>query len=316
MVSDSLTVALYHSGSVIVAIGSMHIICPHCTTSYAIDLATLGASGRTVRCSRCKEVWLARPEDATEVAASVPAMAGAGGQTTEADAAAEWDALAREDDSQEQETPVVDSPSISSDWPVSADEQGSADLSGTDGPSIARYGLSDTEAGRQGRSWLRRLAKPPGLLRTSGKTFVSLPTVCAAMGALVLALMIWRVDVVRLLPQTATFYKMVGLDVNLRGLVFKDVKITTETVEGKPVLVIEGAIVGEARKPVELPRLRFSVRDAQGAEIYAWNAVLEQPVLKPGERAWFKSRLASPPPEGRNIDVRFFSRRDIVSGNI
>ena len=316
MVSDSLTVALYHSGSVIVAIGSMHIICPHCTTSYAIDLATLGASGRTVRCSRCKEVWLARPEDATEVAASVPAMAGAGGQTTEPDAAAEWDALAREDDSQEQETPVVDSPSISSDWPVSADEQGSADLSGTDGPSIARYDLSDTEAGGpQGRSWLRRLGKP-GLLRASGKPFVSLPTVCAAMGALVLALMIWRVDVVRLLPQTATFYKMVGLDVNLRGLVFKDVKITTETVEGKPVLVIEGAIVGEARKPVELPRLRFSVRDAQGAEIYAWNAVLEQPVLKPGERAWFKSRLASPPPEGRNIDVRFFSRRDIVGGNI
>ena len=41
----------------------MHIICPHCTTSYAIDLATLGA-GRTVRCARCKEVWQARPEDA------------------------------------------------------------------------------------------------------------------------------------------------------------------------------------------------------------------------------------------------------------
>ena len=96
------------------------------------------------------------------------------------------------------------------------------------------------------------------------------------MGALVLALVIWRVDVVRLLPQTATFYKMVGLEVNLRGLLFKDVKISTETVEGKPVLVIEGVITGEARKPVELPRLRFTVRDAQGAEIYAWNTVLEQ----------------------------------------
>ena len=76
------------------------------------------------------------------------------------------------------------------------------------------------------------------------------------------------------------------------------------------------AIVGVARKPVELPRLRFSVRDAQGAEIYAWNAILEQPVLNPGERAWFKSRLASPPPEGRNIDVRFFSKRDIAGGNV
>ena len=287
----------------------MHIICPHCTTSYAIDLATLGASGRTVRCSRCKEVWLARPQDATEIAASVPAMAEAG-QTSAADAAAEWDALAREDDSQE--PPVVDSPSISADWP--ADGQGLPQDSENDWPSIARQDMSDPETAHPQRlSWLRRLVKPP--LRASGKPLVSLPTVCAAMGALVLALMIWRVEVVRLLPQTAAFYKLAGFDVNLRGLAFKDVKIATETVEGKPVLVIEGAIVGEARKPVELPRLRFGVRDAQGAEIYAWNAVLDQLVLKPGETAWFKSRLASPPPEGRNIDVRFFGKRDVAAGD-
>jgi hypothetical protein len=120
---------------------------------------------------------------------------------------------------------------------------------------------------------------------------------------------------VRLLPQTATFYRLAGLEVNLRGLSFKDVKITRETVEGKPVLVIEGMITGETRKPVELPRLRFSVRDEHGAEVYAWNAVLDQAVLKPGERAWFKSRLASPPPEGRNIDVRFFNKRDIAGGS-
>ena len=164
--------------------------------------------------------------------------------------------------------------------------------------------------------WLCRLLRPPALFRVPGKSFVSLPLACAAMGALVLALVIWRVDVVRLLPQTATFYKMVGLEVNLRGLLFKDVRITSETVEGKAVLVIEGVIVGEARRPVELPRLRFSVRDAQGAEIYAWNALLEQTVLKPGEKAWFKSRLASPPPEGRNIDIRFFNKRDISGGNI
>jgi hypothetical protein len=132
------------------------------------------------------------------------------------------------------------------------------------------------------------------------------------MGALVLALMIWRVEVVHLLPQTAAFYKLMGFDVNLRGLSIKDVKVTSETVEGKPVLVIEGTITGETRKAVELPRLRFSVRDAQGAEIYAWNTVLDQAVLKPGETAWFKSRLASPPPEGRNIDVRFFSKRDVA----
>jgi predicted Zn finger-like uncharacterized protein len=294
-----------------VEIGSMHIICPHCTTSYAIDLATLGAAGRTVRCSRCKEVWLARPEDATDVKASIPAMAEAGQQASSADASAEWDALAREDDSGGEKTPVVDSPSIAGDW--SADSEGSSPLSERDRPSMAG---NDTEDAGAARAWFRKRLRPQARPRARGKPIVSLPTICAAMGALVLALVVWRVDVVRLLPQTAIFYKMVGLEVNLRGLLFKDVKISTETIEGKPVLLIEGAITGQARKPVELPRLRFSVRDAQGAEIYAWTAVLEQPVLNPGERTWFKSRLASPPPEGRNIDVRFFSKRDIAGGNV
>jgi predicted Zn finger-like uncharacterized protein len=291
----------------------MHIVCPHCTTSYAIDLATLGAAGRTVRCSRCKEVWLARPEDAIEVVAAAPAMAAAGEPAGRGDdAAAEWTALAREHDSEPQQTLVVDSPSIAGDWPAGGEGQPQA--SETDWPSVARRD-AHTETPRP-QSSLGKLSRPPARLGSPGKSFVSLSTVCAAMGALVLALVIWRADVVRLLPQTAAFYKLVGLEVNLRGLAFRDVKITTETVEGKPVLVIEGAITGETRKPVELPRLRFSVRDAQGAEIYAWNAVLEQSVLKPGERTWFKSRLAAPPPEGRNIDVRFFNRRDLAGGNV
>jgi predicted Zn finger-like uncharacterized protein len=288
----------------------MHIVCPHCTRSYAIDLATLGAAGRTVRCSRCKEVWLARPEEAVEVIAPMPAMAEAGAPAgNEAtDAAAAWQAHAREE-----ETPVVDSPSIS---PVATDG-GGAPQGEADWPQAAQHDAQAAENSAPKRaSRLRQLLRPPALFRGFGKPLISLPVACAAMAALVLALIIWRADVVRLLPQTAAFYKLVGLEVNVRGLMFKDVKISTETVEGKPVLVIEGVITGQSRKAVELPRLRFSVRDAQGAEIYAWNAVLEQSVLKPGEKAWFKSRLASPPPEGRNIDIRFFNKRDIAGGNV
>ena len=294
----------------------MHIVCPHCTTSYAINPSTLGASGRTVRCSRCKETWLARPEDAVEMAVAAPAMA-ATRQAGENDAAADWDAMAREESGAQtdQDAPEVDSPSISADWP--AEGEGASQSGDSDWPTIARLDAEGHEdiqiTGHRER--LAKLFKLPTLPRIPFVPTIGLPTACAAMGALLLALMIWRADVVRLLPQTATFYRMVGLDVNLRGLTFKDIKITNETVEGKPVLVIEGMIVGQTGQPVELPRLRFSVRDEQGAEIYAWNAVLEQPVLKPGERAYFKSRLASPPPEGRNIDVRFFNKRDLAGGH-
>src|ERR1700736_484722 len=115
----------------------MHIVCPHCSTYYAIDLASLGAAGRTVRCPRCKEVWLARPEEATEIASQLPAMAEAGRPDAEQDAAAEWGALARED-SEERETPHVDSPPIAGDWPASVEGTGSSRMSDTDWPSIAR----------------------------------------------------------------------------------------------------------------------------------------------------------------------------------
>jgi predicted Zn finger-like uncharacterized protein len=283
----------------------MHIVCPHCTTSYAINPATLGDAGRSVRCSRCKEVWLARPEDAI---APEPAMAAASSDA--GDAAAEWEAMARED---ADDAPHVDSPSIAGDFPDTSQ------VDDGDWQTMARqeaYGEADEDDDGGRKPWFRRLLRRSPGRRSQAPAILKPSTACAAMGALAAALLIWRADVVRLMPQTAAFYRMVGLEVNLRGVAFRDVKVTTETVDGKQVLVIEGVIVGQARKPVDLPRLRFSVRDAQGAEIYAWNTVLDQTVLQPGERAAFKSRLASPPAEGRSIDVRFFNKRDIANGSV
>lgn len=285
----------------------MFIVCPHCTTSYAIDLATLGATGRTVRCSRCKEVWLAHPEDAVNAPAPLAAMADAGDGPLHDATETDWEALARDD--ADERAPRVDSPPLAAGWPDDAAEPDD------DMTASSFYETDSPRRPWHSKLWHRGFLKRPASSRTAGKSVFNLPAITAAMGALVIALIVWRSDVVRLMPQTAAFYKMAGLEVNLRGVFFKDLKVATETVDGKPVLVIEGAIVSANKKPVELPRLRFSVRDAQDVEIYAWNAVLDQSVLKPGERAAFKSRLASPPAEGRNIDVRFFNRRDLNAGN-
>jgi predicted Zn finger-like uncharacterized protein len=283
----------------------MHIVCPHCATSYAINPASLCASGRTVRCSRCKETWLARPEDVVEPVA-VPAMAEQGRSSQDA-LAAEWDAFGA--DEADTQPPVVDSPPIAGDWGT---EGSSAD---PDWPSAISDEEDDTVRPQRPQPWHRRLIRSWVPLGGRRLPSINLPTACAAMGALAVALIVWRADMVRLMPQTADFYKMAGMGVNLRGLSFKDVKVSTETVEGKEVLVIEGAIVGDTGKSIDLPRLRFSVRDARGTEIYAWNTVLEQTMLRPGERVPFKSRLASPPAEGRNIDIRFFNRRDVAGGS-
>lgn len=268
----------------------MNIVCPNCATSYAVDPATLGPNGRTVRCARCKETWVATPETAAAHAGGPVAAAATGPR-------AGWDQPA---EAEPHDTPVIDSPPIASEMPRSA-----LDAITTIEHAPATDGR-DPPAPSARKPWLRRRAAR-GFRPTP-------PMACLVMAALSLALIMWRAEIVRLAPQTAQFYRLIGLDVNLRGLAFKDVKVTTETVDDKPVLAIEGSIVTTGRGAVELPRLRFVVRDARGSEIYGWNAVLEQPVLKPGEKAWFRSRLASPPPDGASLEVRFFNKHDLVAG--
>lgn len=278
----------------------MHIVCPHCTTSYAVNPAGFGDAGRTVRCARCKETWLAKPE---VLAPPKPVMTA----SEPDDDLSAWGVS--DEDTREPDVPVVESPSISADWP--AEPRGQSRTEDTDW-TIAARDESETVLGsmRARPSKLRKFASRMPQRRLN-KSHI-LPVATAAMAAFALALLIWRVDIVRLMPQTAVFYEVFGIDVNIRGLAFKDVKVTTETVDGKPVMLIEGYIVSQTHVPTAMPRLRFVVRDDKGTEIYAWSAVLEQPGLNPGDKTWFKSRLASPPAEGRSIDVRFFNKRDVA----
>ena len=143
---------------------------------------------------------------------------------------------------------------------------------------------------------------------------VPLPVAIVALIALCVALLGWRRDVVRYAPQLASFYSAIGLPVNLRGLAFTDLKIGNEIHDGVPVLVVEGMIVSMVSTPVDVPRLRFALRNATGAEVYSWTAQPSQPVLGAFETMPFRSRLASPPAEGHDIQVRFFTRRDAVAG--
>ncbi len=125
----------------------------------------------------------------------------------------------------------------------------------------------------------------------------------------------WRADFVRLMPQTASFYAWLGMPVNLRGLDFDDLDTATEQHEGVPILVVEGEVVNETHKIVDVPRLRFAVRNAARQEIYSWTAVLPRTLLSPGDGVPFRTRLASPPPDAHDVLVRFLNRNDIYAGS-
>ena len=121
-----------------------------------------------------------------------------------------------------------------------------------------------------------------------------------------------RESIVRLMPDLAGGYAAIGLPVNLRGLEFRGVRTTQEVQDGIPVLVIEGEVVNVTKHSVEVPRVRIAVLGPGKQELYCWTTLLQRSVLSDNEKVSFRSRLASPPPNGQEVLVRFLTRGDLT----
>jgi predicted Zn finger-like uncharacterized protein len=329
----------------------MLIVCPSCATSYNVDVASLQPNGRQVRCVRCRTVWHVEPSRADKLLAAAGAISPARygikdalrsfadelvpSQPAERPAAVE----SKADQSDQPGATAADrSLEPAADGfttaPAAAEEGTAAPANPADveSPPIAPVDLDDGKppidvtadpASKHGdethediETYAARHRRRPGLKRKPLRWPLSqLQNGIVALLMIDAVLVGWRNDVVRVLPQTASFYAMMGLGVNLRGLVFEGVTTTTEQREGLPVLVVEGNIVNVRSKIVDVPRIKFAARNAASEEIYSWTAAPPRATLPPGENAAFRTRFASPPPDVRDVLVRFVTRNDILSGS-
>jgi len=183
--------------------------------------------------------------------------------------------------------------------------------------AVAQAADTDTGEARSAdieTSASRRRTKRGNTRRRLPTRSYRMPAAILALACIVAALIAGRSTVVRHAPQMASLYAAIGMPVNLRGLVFAEVRVSRDTHDGVAVLVVEGTIASVASKAVEVPRLRFALRNEAGGEVYAWTAMPTREQLEPGETLAFKSRLASPPGDGRDVTVRFFTRGDAVAG--
>jgi predicted Zn finger-like uncharacterized protein len=316
----------------------MLIVCPSCATSYDVNLASLSPNGRQVRCVRCRTIWHAEPSHADKLMHAAAALAPERDVPTDgaedavdraADelASARLEPFRRATDEQAFTAPAT---AFGRDGePVEQIERGYSDE--VEAPPIVPIDLDEERprAGRDRRVHVpepeesggaqdiesvaaRRLRAKRGSLRWP---LSRLQTGILALALLDTILVGWRSDVVRALPQTASFYPLLGLSVNLRGLVFDNVATVTEQHEGVPILVVEGNVVNTTRKNEDVPRLKFILRNAAQHEIYSWTAVPVRASLPPGEGVGFRTRLASPPADARDVVVRIVNRRNLVAAN-
>lgn len=302
----------------------MKILCPNCATSYDVSAGSIGESGRSVRCVRCRSVWFVDPQQAEPA----PAMAAA--PAPAADAGLEdlsaWGLGDEEPASAEQ--PAAGPGTSGADAAAFSMDSMMADLEGTpalsDGPPLVPVdnwqALDDDflrRAGDSGPGAPSDQVRPGRLTALRAKHRLrppSVPTVILALLAVLAGILGWRADVVRVMPQTASLFAAIGMPVNLRGLAFTDIKTSREMQDGVPVLVVEGRVSNVSKLMLEVPRLRFAMRNAAGHEVYNWSTLPTRPVLAPGAEQEFHTRLASPPADGRDVLVRFFTRRDAVNG--
>ncbi|MFD1702408.1 MJ0042-type zinc finger domain-containing protein [Methylopila henanensis] len=257
----------------------MLIVCPSCASSYRIEPDALGA-GRTVRCARCRTEWFAASdvEDAEWSPAEEPESG-----------AAQPPIQALDDDD------VIDA----------------LDAAGPSGEADPAAGAAAPRPG--GRT---RKEKAPRLRRARSVSRLRRlrpAAVVAALGsAALVAGFAARADVVRHAPATGSLFALAGFPVNVRGLEISALTSVEEIEDGVPVLMVTGVVSNVTGDAIEPPRLRLAVLAGDDREIYAWTTVLGRSSLKGGEAAPFRSRLASPPAEGRRIQVRFLARRDLL----
>jgi len=296
----------------------MLITCTNCATSYEIAADALGPAGRSVRCVRCQHVWFAANTGAlADIAEAHRADMEAFSAVPSSVPAAEPEPAEEPASSLPDEDSTATPPEFSEEA-FSEAATASEQVAVSDAPPLApsdQTGSAPAETGggediesAAARRAVRQAAQRRRWQQSSWSTAV------LTLIALNLALFGWRVDVVRWLPQTASLYAAIGLPVNLRGLVFANVRTEKEMQDGVPVLLVEGTVVNAAKRSVEVPRLRFALRDQDGHEIYSWTALPDRSALMPGEALPFRSRLASPPRESHQVLVRFFNRRDLVVG--
>jgi len=197
-----------------------------------------------------------------------------------------WRAEAEEDDPLPLTAPTPEA--IASDPAASADAEKLSALPADRLPQAFRARAQEQrkvrEAAATGAIWA-------GL--TSGLVLV------VALGA------VFRVDVVRLWPKTASAYAAVGLPVNTTGLIIEQVKAAPGSDGGHLAVMVSGVMRNIADRTVKAPLLRVSLLGKDGHPVARKIADPAGPQIRPGETRHFIVSVVDPPKSASDVEVTF-----------
>lgn len=296
---------------------TMRATCPTCDTTYTIPDERIGAKGRKVRCTKCGDEWkvvlAAEPVEDDFAAEPAPPPPPAPKPAAAVDP---FDAVDDEDFAPPPRAaaPPPDTFAEPTAPTTSFAEQAEAavaqELEAPSGPAHPLAGRvrirTRSRLPKIGREALRNAA-----LRLA--PFVG-PAVFLAACLVVASTWVFRQAIVAKAPDLAGLYSALGAPINLRGLVFGRIETMREIDNGQPVLVVEGSISNVTKQMREVPALRFALRGSDTQELYAWSIDPRSTTIESGDTIRFRTRLAAPPDQATEVQVRFVERRSQHAG--
>jgi len=125
----------------------------------------------------------------------------------------------------------------------------------------------------------------------------------------------FRQDIVNKAPQTATLYKSLGVDVTLSGLDIEDPITRSALVDGRPVLVVNGAVRNITAQAQDVPMVQLSLHSKDGEPLVTWLVDVKKDRLGKDERITFISEYPDPPVDAVKLRYKFADEATIADNS-
>ena len=281
---------------------SVVITCPHCGTRYQVPPETIGARGREVACAHCGKTWKAETpaekDEDTLFSLEEEARLDESFAEAEAERLSEVPAALRALIPKGEVPPPEVMRSIAEIRAAIAGGKASPPLPPTQSAMLPAEKADNKRLDRRQRQ-LANTLPAVRLIRTLRLSGVAL------LAVLLVGALLWRVELVRQVPDLAGLYAAVGLPVNVLGLEFDEVKTLTSRRDGDSVLSVSGKIRSTEGRRLPVPPVLVTLLDADDQQIYQWSMVTRMRDIEPGEVIDFSTELNRPPEGAARVQLSF-----------
>ncbi len=282
----------------------MIITCPNCQTRYQVGANTIGSVGRKVLCASCNRSWQAHAEQEADrikkpqlvdVNSKFEAQDYDDKLFNDADEAALDDKFAKEEQTikEEEIEPKAEEKVIKR----RSEDKKTKKVEENENSDFAK---SKRQKDMQHRHKTKAKNLPLSRIKHNTQYFMMFILLSVILGGFV-----FKNNIVRIIPQMAVLYELVGIDVNIFGLEFNDVKTTRSINDAQEKMSITAKISNITNEPIKVPVIIVTILGANNEKLLQWGATPSVQMIGRGETIEFKTQVNSAPFGSTSVSLSF-----------